>query len=180
MKPTGIIRRIDDLGRVAIPKEIRRKLKIQEGNPLELYTTSEGVVLKKYCYFDDEFQEKSRIHASALYDAINVPIVICDNYKVIAMQGMNAPKSQWLNHTISEDVSEFIATGNSFNINKGKIKELRLFDHLAWDIAFLQPLKCNTDIVGAIVALKSKNKKLIDNDIKIINYVATTIIDTRG
>ena len=49
MKATGIVRRIDDLGRVVIPKEIRRTLRIREGDPLEIYTDREGeVILKKY------------------------------------------------------------------------------------------------------------------------------------
>ena len=49
MKATGIVRRIDDLGRVVIPKEIRRTMRIREGDPLEIYTTKEGeVIFKKY------------------------------------------------------------------------------------------------------------------------------------
>lgn len=49
MKATGIVRRIDDLGRVVIPREVRRTLKIHEGDPLEIFTTREGeIVLKRY------------------------------------------------------------------------------------------------------------------------------------
>ena len=54
MKATGIIRKIDDLGRVVIPKEIRRTLRIREGDPLEIYTDREGeVILKKYSMMED-------------------------------------------------------------------------------------------------------------------------------
>ncbi|MBR6815952.1 MAG: AbrB/MazE/SpoVT family DNA-binding domain-containing protein, partial [Clostridia bacterium] len=49
MKATGIVRRIDDLGRIVVPKEIRRTLRIREGDPLEIYTQADGsVILKKY------------------------------------------------------------------------------------------------------------------------------------
>lgn len=53
MKATGIIRRIDDLGRVVIPKEIRRSLRIREGDPLEIYTTKEGVCFRKYSFINE-------------------------------------------------------------------------------------------------------------------------------
>ena len=47
MKATGIVRRIDDLGRIVIPKEIRRTMRIREGDPLEIYTESNGTVIFK-------------------------------------------------------------------------------------------------------------------------------------
>jgi AbrB family transcriptional regulator (stage V sporulation protein T) len=55
MKATGIIRRIDDLGRVVIPKEIRRSLGIKEGDPMEIFTTREGEILLK------PYQEDSKV-----------------------------------------------------------------------------------------------------------------------
>jgi len=53
MKATGIIRRIDDLGRIVIPKEIRRAMRIKEGDPLEIFTSEEGVIFKKYDYTEN-------------------------------------------------------------------------------------------------------------------------------
>ena len=68
MKATGIVRRIDDLGRVVIPKEIRRTLRIKEGDPLELFTTREGeVVFKKYSYTDEHDWAKAKAIVKALY-----------------------------------------------------------------------------------------------------------------
>lgn len=55
MKATGIVRRVDDLGRIVIPKEIRRAMRIREGDPLEIYTNNEGcVIFRRYSYLDDE------------------------------------------------------------------------------------------------------------------------------
>ena len=68
MRATGIVRRIDDLGRVVIPKEIRRTLRIKEGDPLELFTTREGeVVFKKYRPFEEHDWAKAKAIVSAMY-----------------------------------------------------------------------------------------------------------------
>lgn len=78
MKATGIVRRVDDLGRVVIPKEIRRTLRIKEGDPLELFTTREGeVVFKKYTYCNEEDWHKAKEIVKVLTD---VPFAIYDNY----------------------------------------------------------------------------------------------------
>jgi stage V sporulation protein T len=68
MKATGIVRRIDDLGRVVIPKEIRRSMRIKEGDPLEIFTTREGeVVFKKYNYADEHDWAKAKAIVKALH-----------------------------------------------------------------------------------------------------------------
>ena len=78
MRATGIVRRIDDLGRVVIPKEIRRTLRIKEGDPLELFTTREGeVVFKKYTYCANEDWHKAKEIVKVLTD---VPFALYDNY----------------------------------------------------------------------------------------------------
>ena len=78
MIATGIVRRIDGLGRVAIPKEIRRTLRIKEGDPLEIFTTREGeVVFKKYCYGDEADWDKAKAIVKALTD---LPFALYNNY----------------------------------------------------------------------------------------------------
>ena len=78
MRATGIVRRIDDLGRVVIPKEIRRTLRIKEGDPLELFTTRDGeVVFKKYTYCANEDWHKAKEIVKVLTD---VPFALYDNY----------------------------------------------------------------------------------------------------
>ena len=78
MKATGIVRRIDDLGRVVIPREIRRTLRIKEGDPLEIFTTREGeVIFKKYTYCNEEDWDKAKEIVKVL---TNVPFALYDNY----------------------------------------------------------------------------------------------------
>ena len=90
MKATGIVRRIDDLGRVVIPREIRKTLKIKEGDPLEIFTTNEGeVVFKKYDYFDEKDWKKAKEIVKVLTD---VPFALYDNYgELKEMSGKNMP-----------------------------------------------------------------------------------------
>lgn len=81
MKATGIVRRIDDLGRVVIPKEIRRSLRIREGDPLELYTSDGGIVFKKYQAYDDKDWAIARKMAQAILKA-DFAIYDMDGYRV--------------------------------------------------------------------------------------------------
>ena len=87
MKATGIVRRIDDLGRVVIPKEIRRTLRIREGDPLEIFTDREGgVILKKYSPIG-ELSEFSKGYAESLQQTIGHMVLISDKDSIISISG---------------------------------------------------------------------------------------------
>ena len=88
MKATGIVRRIDDLGRVVIPKEIRRTMRIREGDPLEIYTDREGgVIFKKYSPIG-ELSAFAAQYAETLCKTCSMAVVICDRDMVIASAGV--------------------------------------------------------------------------------------------
>ena len=94
MKATGIVRRIDDLGRVVIPKEIRRTMRIREGDPLEIYTDREGeVIFKKYSPIG-ELMDFASEYAETLYKTCNMPVAVCDRDCIIACAGV--PKKEFL------------------------------------------------------------------------------------
>ena len=82
MKATGIVRRIDDLGRVVIPREIRRTLGIKEGDPLKIYTTDDGVVFKKYQADIDELRQTYDLLNTVLYKKGIVTALYYDGYKI--------------------------------------------------------------------------------------------------
>ncbi len=87
MKATGIVRRIDELGRVVIPKEIRRTLRIREGDPLEIFTDREGeIILKKYSPIG-ELGDFAREYADSLALSSGHTVAICDKDTVIAVSG---------------------------------------------------------------------------------------------
>lgn len=87
MKATGIVRRIDDLGRVVIPKEIRRTLRIREGDPLEIFTDREGqVILKKYSPMG-ELGSLAEVYADSLSHIMKVLVCVTDMDQIIAASG---------------------------------------------------------------------------------------------
>ena len=89
MKATGIVRRIDDLGRVVIPKEIRRTMRIREGDPLEIFTDSDGeVVFKKYSPVG-ELTPFATQYADVMSRACSLPVLICDRDHVVAAAGVS-------------------------------------------------------------------------------------------
>ena len=89
MKATGIVRRIDDLGRVVIPKEIRRTMRIREGDPLEIYTDNNGeVIFKKYSPIG-ELHTFASSYAETLNKSCGLKVVICDRDSVIACAGVS-------------------------------------------------------------------------------------------
>ncbi len=89
MKATGIVRRIDDLGRVVIPKEIRRTMRIREGDPLEIYTDREGgVIFKKYSQLGDVSDFATQL-CDTISRVANIPAVITDRDSCIAAGGIS-------------------------------------------------------------------------------------------
>src|SRR5699024_1805471 len=106
MKATGIVRRIDDLGRVVIPKEIRRTLRIREGDPLEIFVAREGeVILKKYSPIN-ELGHFAQEYAEALFDSLHHPVLICDRDEFIAIAGES--KYDYLNKYIIYTLEKII------------------------------------------------------------------------
>ena len=116
MKATGIVRRIDDLGRVVIPKEIRRTLRIREGDPLEIFVDRDGeVILKKYSPIG-ELGDFAKEYADSLYEAIGHIALIADRDAIIAVSG--APKKEYLNKAIGALLEKVMEERKSVLINK--------------------------------------------------------------
>lgn len=106
MKATGIVRRIDDLGRVVIPKEIRRTLRIREGDPLEIFTDREGeVILKKYSPIG-ELSEFATEYAESLQEALGHIAIITDRDVVIAVAGH--PRKEYMEKRINKSLERIM------------------------------------------------------------------------
>ncbi|MHB1128166.1 MAG: stage V sporulation protein T [Bacillota bacterium] len=116
MKATGIVRRIDDLGRVVIPKEIRRTLRIREGDPLEIFVDREGeVILKKYSPIG-ELGDFAKEYADSLYEAIGHIACIADRDNIIAVSG--APKKEFMGKAIGPAVEKVMEDRKAVLINE--------------------------------------------------------------
>nr|PZN45522.1 MAG: stage V sporulation protein T [Bacillota bacterium] len=116
MKATGIVRRIDDLGRVVIPKEIRRTLRIREGDPLEIFVDRDGeVILKKYSPIG-ELGDFAKEYADSLYETTGHIALIADRDAVIAVAG--APKKEFLNKPVGALVERVMEERRAALVNR--------------------------------------------------------------
>lgn len=173
MKATGIVRRIDDLGRVVVPKEIRRTLRIREGDPLEIFVAREGeVILKKYSPIH-ELGEFAVDFAEALYEASHVPVFICDRDEIVAVSG--ASKKDYETATISPEIEEAITDrvndwytqADVFEIIRGKKESTTSY-------AFVT-IVAGGDPIGSVILLGTKDKQITEVEHKIAEAAALFI-----
>lgn len=118
MKTTGIIRRIDDLGRIVIPKELRRSLRIKNGDTLEVFVDNESIILKKYSPMES-IEEAAAKYVDSFNQVIKHNVIVCDKDKVIAVSG--SLKKDYLGKNISEFTERSIERRDSFVERQKKI-----------------------------------------------------------
>ncbi|UTR16995.1 stage V sporulation protein T [Salipaludibacillus sp. LMS25] len=151
MKATGIVRRIDDLGRVVIPKEIRRTLRIREGDPLEIFVDREGeVILKKYSPIS-ELGDFAKEYAEALYDSLNHIVLIADRDSFITVAG--GSKKDYHNKAIGDLVEKAMEERKS-NITSEKGEYVIAGDTSEpMDGYCISPIIANGDPIGAVLLI---------------------------
>jgi AbrB family transcriptional regulator, stage V sporulation protein T len=154
MKATGIVRRIDDLGRVVIPKEIRRTLRIREGDPLEIFVDRDGeVILKKYSPIS-ELSDFAKEYAEALYDSLGNPVLICDRDTYIAMAG--GSKKDYLNKNISELVEKTMEDRNPVIMTGQETVSLVDGNDETVSSYTIGPIIANGDPIGAVIIISKE------------------------
>ena len=175
MKATGIVRRIDDLGRVVIPKEIRRTMRIREGDPLEIYTDREGeVIFKKYSPIG-ELKNFAGEYADTLQKTSGMSIFVCDRDEIIAVSG--ASKREYLDKKISEALDEIIDS-RSLYINKLNRDDKKITDSDSEHyISCAMPIISEGDVIGCVVSGISKDTDLSN---RISSDVEIKLIQTAG
>ncbi|HIU36346.1 MAG TPA: AbrB/MazE/SpoVT family DNA-binding domain-containing protein [Candidatus Fimenecus excrementigallinarum] len=150
MKATGIVRRIDDLGRVVIPKEIRRTMRIREGDPLEIYTAPDGeVIFKKYSPIG-ELSQTAAQYAEVLNRAMQLPVLITDRDHVIAVSG--APKRELSDRRVSEEL-EALMTERATYTAAPDIPPLYPVTGYEKEAALALPIIGSGDVSGAVVLM---------------------------
>lgn len=173
MKATGIVRRIDDLGRVVIPKEIRRTLRIKEGTPLEIFTDREGeIILKKYSPIG-EMGDFARDYAEAMSQIAGHTVIVTDREKVIAAAG--SMKKQYQDKTISRELEEIMENRTAVNSAKTrKIISVAEGETPSEVQQIIYPILCESDVVGSVVMFgKEKGRELSETENKIAGVAAT-------
>ncbi len=150
MKATGIVRRIDDLGRVVIPKEIRRTLRIREGDPLEIFTDAGGeVIFKKYSPIG-ELANYANQCAEALGEATKLAVVICDRDHCIAASGIS--KKEVLERRVTP-ILEGVMDDRRTNLFESG-NDLAL-EGVNRRMCIASPIIISGDVSGAVVMLAS-------------------------
>ena len=173
MKATGIVRRIDDLGRVVIPKEIRRTMRIREGDPLEIFTDREGeVIFKKYSPIG-ELQNFATEYCDTLQKTSGMPIFICDRDAVIAVSG--ASRREYMDKKISKDLEDIMENRALYHKNT-KLEDRYIIDmgreHF---ISCAMPIISEGDVIGCVVSASQSGA--MDGD-KISSDVEIKLIQT--
>ena len=159
MKATGIVRRIDDLGRVVIPKEIRRTLRIREGDPLEIFTDREGeIILKKYSPIG-ELGTFAKEYAESLAQTVGHITCIVDKDQIIAVSG---GKKEFFEKHISPEMENCINKRTSLIAERNDSNFIPVLedDHgESYNHQLIVPIIAEGDAMGAIIFL-SKDQKM--------------------
>lgn len=164
MKATGIVRRIDDLGRVVIPKEIRRTMRIREGDPLEIYTDREGeVIFKKYSPIS-ELGNFAAEYANALHKTCNLSVVITDRDSVIACAGI--PRKDYCEKRLSDDIEAILETRSPYFHTDGERRLPILNDGGSYYASCVMPILAEGDLSGAVISLAIPGGKRPDPELE--------------
>jgi len=166
MKATGIVRRIDDLGRVVIPKEIRRTLRIREGDPLEIYTDSNGeVIFKKYSPVG-ELSAFAAQYAEVLSRVSGLPTLISDRDHIVAAAGV--PKREYLERRITPVIEELMESRRSYIAQSASLGELQPVEGLDRGAGIVYPIIASGDVTGSVIMLVGEKRSMpTDAEIKL-------------
>ena len=171
MKATGIVRRVDDLGRIVIPKEIRRTLKIREGDPLEIYTEKDGgVIFRKYSPMGD-LQD----FASQICEAIGVNTglvaAVSDRDSIIALHG--APKRELMDKPNSQELDKLMENRKNYRYTPGDNLLRATESSDKYHLGVAAPILSQGDLMGCVLLLMGENADApVESDQKLAQTVA--------
>ena len=170
MKATGIVRRIDDLGRVVIPKEIRRTMRIREGDPLEIFTEKDGeVVFKKYSPVG-ELSPFAVQYADVLSRACNMTVLVCDRDHVIAAAGPN--RKDFYERRVSAGLDDVMEGRQTYVVQAGG-NRLQPVEAISRYAAVAAPILAGGDVTGAVCLLQPESGTVpAEGDVKLTQVAA--------
>ena len=175
MKATGVVRRIDDLGRIVIPKEIRKVLRIKEGDPIEIFTGREGeLILKKYSPIG-ELSEFATDYAETLAKTTGHIACITDKDSVIAVSG--GARKEYLEQSISKELEQLMDDKEIYTSNQNNDISLPITKNDNQERKFnsqvIYPIISQGDVIGSVILLsKEQNKKMNETEVKVAQSAA--------
>ena len=176
MKATGVVRRIDDLGRVVIPKEIRKTLRIKEGDPLEIFTDREGqVILKKYSPIG-ELSEFATGYAETLAKTTGHIACITDKDTIIAVSG--GSKKEFLEQDVSNELEKLMEDKEVYTSKENSDMAMPITknekDEKKYNSQIVYPIISNGDTIGTVILMsKDSNTKMNEVEKKVAQSAAT-------
>ena len=178
MRATGIVRRIDELGRVVIPKEIRRTLRIREGDPLEIFTDHDGeVVLKKYSPIG-EIAAIARDYTDSLHRSLGHIALICDRDAVVSSAG--AGKKDYVEKALSKEIDQLLQARQTATLNllAGAQPVPVTGDDRAegYTAQIVAPILSDGEIIGGLILLsRDAGREMTEIDRKVAETTAAII-----
>ena len=170
MKSTGVIRRIDDLGRIVIPKELRKNLRIKEGDNLEIFIDNEDIIFRKYSMMN-KINDLAQELTDAIYTFTKHNVFITDTDTIIA--GSGTLKKNYLDKSISNFIVKSI--NRREKILENHFKELNLVNEEEIECSYiLSTILVNAEAIGMIVIISEKDK-LSEIEMQLANIVSTFI-----
>lgn len=175
MKATGVVRRIDDLGRIVIPKEIRKTLRIKEGDPLEIFTDKEGeIILKKYSPIG-ELSEFATGYAETLAKTTGHIACITDKDTVIAVSG--GSKKEFLEQDLSQELEQLLEDKEVYTSKENNEVALPITKNdnvqRKYNSQVVYPIISQGDVIGSVILLsKDNNTKMGDAELKVVQSAA--------
>ncbi len=168
MKATGIVRRIDDLGRVVIPKEIRRTMRIREGDPLEIYTEKDGeVIFKKYSPIG-ELGDFAVTYVETLAKTSGVGACITDRDTIIAVSGV--PKKELMEKKVSADLDRMMEEKKAVHSSEKSVAVADGNDK--YSAGIVVPIVSEGDTIGSVVFFMNDAKPLGEVENKLAESAA--------
>ena len=165
MKATGIVRRIDDLGRVVIPKEIRRTMRIREGDPLEIFTDRDGeVIFKKYSPIGELAAFASQ-YADTLCKTCGKSILITDRDGVIAYAGLH--KKDCENKKVTQDVETVMEARRLYCYAPGERYQYAVESNDKIVISCAMPILAEGDVIGCVASILPEDNQSAPDDVEI-------------
>lgn len=171
MRATGIVRRIDDLGRIVIPKEIRKTLRIREGDPLEIFTARDGeIILKKYSPIG-ELDKFAQEYAETLSELLGFEIIVTDSDSIIATT--KTLKNEYKNKAISSEIERYIDSREIKGHKDSQLVPIHKEDSMNYNHQIIVPIVSSAkDSIGAMIMVSNKEEALTDKEESILKVAA--------
>ena len=175
MKATGIVRRIDDLGRVVVPKEIRKTLRIREGDPLEIYTDAEGgIILKKYSPIG-ELGDFAKEYAESLSKTSGHTACITDKNFIVAVSG--ASKKEYMEKPLSDQLEKVMDKRTDMIAKGAGDKTIDILSNEAsgkqYSSQAIAPIIAEGDSIGSVILFSTDpNARMGDVEMKLVESAA--------